>query len=96
MVASATMARPGWSVPAQMFTSGAMAITGVTCSTTVSGCTARSRIGLSVTVSAKAWASRLAIRSAISALETVYQAAFSRPGASATRAAPIADGGARK
>ena len=95
-MASATTARSGWSVPAQMLTSGAMAITGVTCSTTASGCTARSSTSDSTTASASAWASRLAMTSATSALDRVYQAAFSRPGRSWTSATATALGGLRK
>jgi hypothetical protein len=58
-------------VPAQITTSGAMAITGVTCRVTVIGCTARSNVSLSAASTARPWPSRLAIKRAASALAMV-------------------------
>ncbi len=94
--AKPTIARPAWSRPAQISTRGAIATTGVTCSTTASGRTARSRIGLSPTSRATAWASRLATTSAISAMESVFQADSSSPRQSLASAFATADGGGRK
>ena len=52
IAASAVIARSGWSSPAQITNSGAMATTGVTCSVTASGRIARSATGLSPATSA--------------------------------------------
>jgi hypothetical protein len=94
--ARATMARPAWSRPAQISTSGAIATTGVTCSTTASGLTARSRIGLRPTRRAVACASTLATRRAISAMDSVFHAECSSPAQSLASALATAEGGGRK
>ena len=73
-----------------------MATTGVTCSTTARGRTARSRTGLKPTTRASAWAMRLATTRAIRAMDSVFQAETSKPAQSPARDVAIADGGGRK
>ena len=81
---------------AQITTRGAMATTGVTCSTTASGWTARSSVRLVAVSSARTQAKTLAASSAASAMASVFQAEVSKSGQSATRLAPICDGVGRK
>ena len=73
-----------------------MAITGVTCTTEASGRIARSASGLSAVTSARAWAIRLARTRAITAVDSVPQAAPSRTGKWSRSATATADGGGRK
>ena len=73
-----------------------MATTGVTCSTTASGWTARSRVRLVAVIRASEQAMTLATTSAISAMAKVFQAEARRSAQSATRLAPIRDGAGRK
>ncbi len=79
-----------------MMTSGATAITGVTCRVTATGWIARSITGLSAVSSARLEASRLATTSAVSAVNSVFQAEDISSGHPSARLAPIADGGGRR